>query len=294
MPGDWNGDWDTVRGQWNSVHDDVERGRPSHDERAARGWLRLGRSTPVLFTGVAGSGKTMLNNALMRPNRIDAADSSRSKDIEKQRTVFGSGRKRIQASVVVIPGQMYSPERGSGLAATLTGKASPTGIIHVVCWGHNRIWSPGSETDIGDALRSEDPSFNPDSELARERMREFHLVSELAEFREICGLIEDGAAKRLSWMIVAVCQCDLYWNRIEQARDYYIPRETRTDNQFCKRLRDLTKERTSIRIAVLPMSSRRISYRPLREMPMQRPTLDDVQIGILRNRFSSTLRDFLG
>ncbi|GAA0685526.1 hypothetical protein GCM10010193_44280 [Kitasatospora atroaurantiaca] len=279
--------WTSIRSRWESIRQAVDGTLPSPGMGAALGAGRLGLSVnPVAITGEPGAGKSVLYDALTQAIRTGDRDSRRSPDSEKHRTAFRSGSRRSQASVVVIPGQA-SEERERALAATMGGTASPHGIIHVVCWGHNRTWQRSGQRDIEEALRREHPDVD------RESVRAWHLRKEADDFRDLCErIIEKRAAKRLRWMIVAVSKCDLYWDRIDQARDHYIPGETGNESEFCTQLRDLADE-TSIDIAVLPMSSRLIRHQFLPGLPTQLFQLDDEQLGVLRTYFSDSLQGFL-
>nr|MDT0664158.1 hypothetical protein [Micromonospora sp. DSM 115978] len=157
--------------------------------------------------------------------------------------------------------------------------ASPHGIIHVACWGHNRVWQLGEQRAIDDTLRGEVPNVDLES------VRAWHLRKELAGFQHLCEEIVEGRiATRLRWLIVAVTKCDLYWDRIDEARDYYLPGGSGRESEFAATLRELVA-RTSVEVAVLPMSSRLIRHQFL---PRLRP------LGVLRTHFCDSLQRLLG
>jgi hypothetical protein len=280
-------DWDKARFRWESVRQAVDGAYVAPVGGSVLGTRRLGLSVnPVAITGEQGAGKTVLYAALAQAIRIGDKDSTRSPDIEKRRAVFRLGSRRAQVSVVVIPGQA-SEERERGLSATMGGTASPHGMIHVVCWGYNKTWQRRGQREIDLALDAEDPDFDQES------VREWHLRKEAEDFRDLCErIIDQRAAKRLRWMLIAVTKCDLYWDRIDLARDHYIPGGTGNESEFCTLLRDLADE-TSIELAVLPMSSRLIRHQFLPQLPPQLSQLDDEQLGVLRSHFSNTLQRFL-
>jgi hypothetical protein len=285
-----SGGWHDIRARWESIRQAVDEADPASGG-AGLGRGRLGLSmNPVAVTGEAGSGKTVLYDALVQAIRTGDRDSTRSPASEKHRAVFRSGSRRAQASVVVVPGQA-SEEREHGLSVTMDGTASPRGIIHVVCWGHNRVWQASGQRAVEEALRAEYPGVDQES------VRHWHLRKEVEDFRDLCErIIEQRAARRLRWMIIAVTKCDLYWDRIEAARDYYIPGGipggTHYESEFCALLRDLAAK-TSIGLAALPMSSRLIRHQFLPRLRPQLFQLDDAQLGVLRTHFSSTLQGFL-
>ncbi|GHD42178.1 hypothetical protein [Streptomyces galbus] len=280
-------DWDNVRSRWESIRQAVDGAYPAPGDGSSLGKGRVGLAkNPVAITGEAGAGKTVLYNALAQAIKTGDGDSTRSPDSEKHRTVFRSGSRRAQASVVVIPGQA-SQERELALSATMGGTASPQGIIHVVCWGHNRTWAASGRRAIEQTLRAQNPDFDEES------VRAWHLRKEVEDFRDLCERItEQRAAKRLRWMLIAVTKCDLYWDRIDLARDHYIPGGAVPESEFCTLLRDLADE-TSIRLAVLPMSSRLIRHQFLPRLRPRLFQLDDEQLGILRSHFNSALGGLL-
>ncbi|NEE06488.1 hypothetical protein G3M58_08545, partial [Streptomyces sp. SID7499] len=99
-------------------------------------------------------------------------------------------------------------------------------------------------------------------------------------------------AKRLRWLIVAVSKCDLYWDRLDEARDHYIPGRARRESPFAALMRDLENE-TSLRLSVLPMASRLIRHQYLPGLPVGTSQLDDAQIGALRTHFGQELQTFI-
>ncbi|NEB89714.1 hypothetical protein G3I43_37025 [Streptomyces anulatus] len=278
--------WENTRSRWESVRHAVDGGGPGAGAAATALHGRLGLSVnPIAVTGEAGAGKTVLYDALTQAIRRGDSDSSRSPDIEKHATVLRSGSRRIRAAVTVIPGQL-STQRERALQDTMRGDASPHGIVHVVCWGHNRIWQRGSQRDVQEALAA-------DGAVDQEAVRNWHLRKEAADFRLLVDAIIDGQlAKRLRWLIVAVSKCDLYWDRLDEARDHYIPGRARRESPVAALMRDLENE-TSLRLSVLPMASRLIRHQYLPGLPVGTSQLDDAQIGALRTHFGQELQTFI-
>ncbi|MBT2896475.1 hypothetical protein [Streptomyces sp. McG3] len=278
--------WENTRSRWESVRHAVDGGGPVAGAAAATLHGRLGLSVnPIAVTGEAGAGKSVLYDALTQSIRTGDSDSSRSPDIEKHATVLRSGNHRTRAAVTVIPGQL-STQRERALQDTMRGDASPHGIVHVVCWGHNRIWQRGSQRDVHEALAA-------DGDVDQEAVRNWHRRKEAADFRLLVDEIIDGQlAKRLRWLIVAVSKCDLYWDRLDEARDHYIPGRARRESPFAALMRDLENE-TSLRLSVLPMASRLIRHQYLPGLPVGTSQLDDAQIGALRTHFGQELQSFI-
>ncbi|MFF9011973.1 hypothetical protein ACF09C_03245 [Streptomyces sp. NPDC014870] len=280
-------DWDQIRGLWESIREGVGDGRPPPAASAAvsRGGPKLS-GNPVSITGEAGAGKTVLCGALLQAIRSGDPDSRKSPDIEKHKAVIRAGGRRTQTAVTVIPGQL-SLEREQALTDTMRGEASPHGIIHVTCWGHNRIWLRSDGRDVRDELAA---AGGPVDE---EAVRAWHLEKESLDFRVLADAIIDGElAKRLRWLLVVVSKCDLYWDRLDEARDHYIPGGAPTDSRFAASLRDL-RSQTSLRLGVLPMASRLIRHEFLPGIDDGVSRLDDSQIGVLRGHFNHHLQRFI-
>jgi hypothetical protein len=279
-------EWDELRSRWENIRQAVDDALlPSGSATLGRGRISLS-TNPVAVTGEAGAGKTVLYDALVQGIKTGDRDSTRSRDREEHRAVFAAGSRRSQASVEIIPGQQ-SKAREEAQAATMEGTASPHGIIHVACWGHNRVWQLGEQRAIDDTLRGEVPTVDLES------VRAWHLRKELAGFQHLCEEIVEGrVARRLRWLIVAVTKCDLYWDRIDEARDYYLPGGSGRESEFAAALRELVA-RTSVEVAVLPMSSRLIRHQFLPRLRPQFFQLDDTQLGVLRTHFCDSLQRLL-
>ncbi|MFJ9319665.1 hypothetical protein [Streptomyces globisporus] len=278
--------WENTRSRWESVRHAVDGGGPGAAVGAATLHGRLGLSVnPIAVTGEAGAGKSVLYDALTQSIRTGDGDSSRSPDIEKHATVLRSGSRRTRAAVTVIPGQL-STQRERALHDTMRGAASPQGIVHVVCWGHNRIWQRGAQRDVHDALTA-------DGVVDQEAVRGWHLRKEAADFRLLVDAIIDGQlATRLRWLVVVVSKTDLYWDRLDEARDHYIPGPPGRESVFAALLRDLENE-TSLRLSVLPMASRLIRHQFLPGLPARTSQLDDTQIGALRTHLGQELQTLI-
>jgi hypothetical protein len=289
--------WSGARARWESVRDAVESGgAPDNAEVgvfAPEGAPGIAIN-PIAVTGIAGGGKSVFYDALVQAIRSGDRDRTRSREIEKHRVRFGRGRWQQRAAVAVIPGQ-ESQERESSLDETMRRDASPHGLVYVTCWGHNRIWQRSDQREVTDQLTADGKP------LTVEAVRQWHLDKELLDFRTLVDEIIDGQlARRLRWMIVAVSKVDLYWDRLDEARDYYLPGGPKTylpDGRekpvpFAQLLTDLELE-TSLRLTVLPMASRLIRHTVLPELPKLTSQLDDAQLGVLRDNFGGALQRFI-
>ncbi|MFJ4094854.1 hypothetical protein ACIPYS_24975 [Kitasatospora sp. NPDC089913] len=283
--------WDDLRRRWQDAYEAVENGDDEDDEGVRLTPTGLGASVnPIAVLGEPGAGKTVLYKSLSLAYRGGASDSTISPRPEKHQSLLRiDGAKQLRLSVVVIPGQA-SHEREQAMRETMLGDASPRGIIYVTCWGHNRIWHRGVQQEVQETLEYEHGT------VTAEDLREWHLEKERADFRELVyRIIDKEVAKRLEWLAVVVSKADLYWDRLDEARDYYIPGGPGgpgAESRFCRLMRDLEKE-TRLRIAVVPMSSRLIRYKPLPGLGAQRSLLDDPQLGPLRRNLGRTVQELL-
>lgn len=103
------------------------------------------------------------------------------------------------------------------LSWTIEGRNAPVGLIHVVSWGHHRLWREEDDK----ALQEVNPA--PTREGNEELRREL-LQLEIEDLRGVCERLKaPSVQQRLRWLVVAVAKCDLFWSELDRARDYYIP-----------------------------------------------------------------------
>ncbi|MGP3953905.1 hypothetical protein [Streptomyces sp. 7N604] len=284
--------WDEVRAGWEAAVRAAEgTGHPQNEEYGAgRAGLGLARR-PIAFTGEPGAGKTVLFDALAQRVGPDDDLKGRSPDREEKHTVFMLGSMRIRVSVMVVPGQ-ESAQRERAMNRVLSDNAAPEGIIHVVCWGHNKVWDRRGQNALEDGVRGAGTGITPDA------VREWHLLKERRDFEDLCDRIKETRAveRRLKWLIVAVTKSDLFWNDIDSARDYYIPDGDATgpgdESRFCTALRDLA-EGSRLRIAVVPVSSRLLRHSFGGGLPPRMSVLDELGARGLRKHFYRTLKGLL-
>lgn len=215
--------------------------------RVKRLWVRRA-NTPILITGRSGAGKSALYGALTGEVGL-GYHTDVSPDWERHRVVLKTPRTRARAAVIVVPGQ-ESEERTRALDHTLRKGHAPEGIIHVVCWGYNRLWSDTAHGAVRELGTTETLADN-------EKLREILLGYERDDFAEMCRLIRgETVRRRLKWMIIVVAKAGLYWDRHPEVGDYYLPG---VDSR--SRFRDVlgglvTGERTlPPRIVIVPFSA---------------------------------------
>ncbi|MFE1171130.1 hypothetical protein [Streptomyces sp. NPDC058773] len=284
--------WDVIRASWDATARAVGGAgrRPVGEFLARRAGFGLARHA-VALTGEPGAGKTVLFDALSQEVRLGDTEKGRSPDREEGHRNFLLGSLRVRVSVMVVPGQ-ESVQRERALNRTLSGRTSPQGIIHVVCWGYNKMWDRRGQQAMERGVRDSAGTLSPDA------LRAWHLEKELTDFEDLCDRITQtrAAERSLRWLLVAVTKSDLYWDGIDEARDYYIPGGSAVpsagESGFCTALRDLA-DHNDLRIAVVPMSAQLIRHTFSETLAPQLSRLDSVGVGELRDGFYRTLKELL-
>jgi hypothetical protein len=139
-------------------------------------------------------------------------------------------------------------------------------------------------------------------------LSEWNRQAELDEFRQVCEVVRGVWGQHPSmWLVIAVAQTHLFWDRIEDASKYYVPEqptETRpavephqdeAESEFRQDLRDLVedmREPGQARVAILPVASYPQQYRFDSRMPIVRPLLTPAESRNLMGTFNATLGEF--
>lgn len=248
----------------------------------------------IAFTGEPGAGKTMLFQALSEGGvRLGGEETKKSLVPEMGHRNLVLGSLRIRVSALVVPGQV-AQERDRAMTRILSEHTSPKGIIHVVCWGHNKVWNRANQNVVERAARDSSGVLTP------EAIRSWHLEKELADFETLCERIQEtrAAQRSLRWMIVAVSKADLVWDRIDEAREYYVPdadaaaQPPPSESGFRTALRDLA-DHNDIRIAVVPISSQLLRHSFSDSLRPRLSQLDSTGVGALLDHFYRTLKELL-
>ncbi|MFD5558877.1 hypothetical protein ACFWIA_34265 [Streptomyces sp. NPDC127068] len=289
--------WDETRAGWDAA---VRAADATGRRRTSSSDIRAGRARPGLvrhtlaFTGEPGAGKTMLFDALSEGGiRLGGGETTKSLTAESGHRSLVLGSLRIRVSALVVPGQV-AQERDRAMNQILSEHTSPKGIIHVVCWGHNKVWNRSNQNVLDRTAR--DGSGN----LTQESVRSWHLEKEAADFEQLCDRIQEtrAAERSLRWLVVAVSKADLYWDRIHDARDHYIPGSDTSaqppagESAFCTALRDLA-DQTDLRIAVVPISSQLLRHTFSDTLRPQFSQLDSTGVGALLGHLYRTLKELL-
>jgi hypothetical protein len=293
--------WDDARRYWlelEAAADDSTDTRHGAQTLIKPMWsLSLRRpTTPICVTGLGGAGKTILYQTLIGKVGNDYIPPGRSLAAEQHKTVIKNDKRTIRAGAVVVPGQQ-SQERSIALGKMFENGNFPAGIIHVVCWGYNRIWEAGDRAAVSEQLLAEKKQVNIDS------VRDWNRTRELEDFAATCELLKDAWEhhSRL-WLIIAVAKCDLFWTDLNLARDYYIPRSgasaaiQNSESEFCSALRDLVQyvgESNLNKLAVVPVSCYPQAYKFDRTVTQQTSS-DSARTAALVNRFRMLVGEFCG
>lgn len=280
--------WDDVRQGWNEIVASVDSHRPWADSIPRARSLRLRRANiPIAVTGRPGAGKTVLYDALA--GRVGGLGyrTTRSRAAERHRLLLGGRRM----AMFVVPGQESNAREDAW--RTVFGQrrflpqSGPVGVVHVVCWGYNKLWRRESD----EALKF----INPDAtEQGNERFRSHLLSEEVDDFAELCrGFAAEPVQRRLRWLIIAVAKSDLFWPRIDEVRDYYIPGGNAS--AFNAVLGSLASGQRTLpeRIAVVPFSAHPESHDYADGLLRTPSALDNLQATALRNSFYDVLEGLM-
>jgi len=246
---------------------------------------------PIAVTGHRGTGKTLLYDAIVGNVGTNYVPSGKSQGAEPHRVILSARSSKTRCEVIVVPGQL-SAERDDALDSMMTDGAFPTGLIHVTCFGHNTVWHSSDRATVGGELALGARG------LSQEAVRLRNLEQEALEFEDLCNRLRDAWYRKSGvWLIVAVAKCDLYWSRIGEARDYYLPGCGSADSRFAAALQGLVKhvgEANFAGLAVLPLSCYPEAHEFDPTLPKSRPELDQRQATVLVDRFRTVIGDFCG
>jgi hypothetical protein len=278
--------WSEARTTWDNAMHRVATADPSAETqvRLKRLWLRRA-NRPILVTGRPGAGKSALYGALTGKVGL-GYHTDMSSDWEPHKVKLKTPHKRARAAVIIVPGQQ-SEERVKALDRTIRNGRAPEGIIHVVCWGYNKLWSDsadGTVRELGTA----------DTLVDNENLRDTLLGYERNDFAEMCQLIRaDHVRRRLRWMIIVVAKADLYWNRQSDVRNYYIPGDGQS--RFADILGGLVAGDRTLppRIAIVPFSGFPQAHTYAHGLYRTPADLDLVQATALRNNLYDVLEGML-
>jgi hypothetical protein len=228
----------------------------------------LRRSVPILVTGTGGAGKSTLVGAVFGRVTEHSIPTTRSarEEVEFGRVttppaggrilgIFPRRRRRAgdRITVVVAPGQ-HGTARTDAYEGALGDGHSPTGVIHVVCWGYNQLWVDQSSVQV------EVAATRPSPEAQIEHLRAGCLDEELRDFQETRARIATAwqqPSNEKRWLVLAICKADLYWHQRHEAVTYYTAGPFKTQLDALRR-----SVPGDVRMTVLPVSAQPLSYVP--------------------------------
>ncbi|HYG96358.1 MAG TPA: hypothetical protein VD741_04545 [Solirubrobacterales bacterium] len=181
-------------------------------ETSKRHWFPWISRVPVVIMGGPGAGKTAIWSKLTgRP-----AANAMSTKVDKG-YFFGRRGLRRTLTVTTIPGQ-DSEQRYLDIDRYFGIYTAVHGVIFVASFGFDQIWPDESEVTAAEL----DP-------FTIEELSTRNIRRELKSFQETCNRIRHKHAVaadpffKPKWLLVLVNKVDLYWDAIDQARDYYAP-----------------------------------------------------------------------
>jgi hypothetical protein len=280
--------WSETRESWDRAISAVAaEGQPAPSRvRVRRLWFRRA-NVPILITGRPGAGKSALYDAITGQVGALGYRTAKSPDWERHRVVVRTPRTRTRAAIIVVPGQ-DSDRRERVLDKTLRHGHAPEGIIHVVCWGYNKLWSDTADGTVRELQMTPTHASN-------EEMREEMLERERDDFAKMCELIRgEGVGQRLKWMIIAVAKADLYWARKVEVRDYYIP-GTGARSPFKDIIGGLVAGNGTLppRISIVPFAAHPEAHVYAHDLYRTPAQLDNVQATTMLDGFYGTLEQAL-
>jgi hypothetical protein len=277
--------WTSVTQRWSEAISAAISGRVSETVNLRQQLIQILATGRIVATGMRGAGKSAIYAALAdKPYK-----RGESKKVERHRVKVTRGGITFRARFAILPGDRSSRPRRAGIARIFEDENYPLGVIHVVSWGLAEVWDPGGRQQILKFLRFKRKSEN--LEGVRERLR----TQELEDFRRTCDLLEiawSGKGDEV-WLIIAVTKCDLYWDNIDDARQYYIPGDDPdSDSPFAAKLRTLANDVGLPRLAVLPVSSREDPFIFTDKIRVQPAKRKENWRAALLSQFRNTMGEF--
>lgn len=188
----------------------------------------LGKKATIIFTGLAGSGKTTLFDCLSgRTEQANYKPPRRSTEVEKRQKevpadpVHDNPKKRL--AYVVIPGQ-ESSIRQIAFEELFAGKQEIAGVIHVVSSG-----LPTLRENVAMQVLAEKGIDTI------EKFRAYQAQAELDDLDLTCKTIERymTASRKPIWMLIAVNKIDLFPTTLEHEMSSY----SKATTPFAERLK---------------------------------------------------------
>lgn len=187
-------------------------------------WRKVFGKKNIALTGLAGAGKSVLFDYLRGEGFKQGYKPPKpSQSVEKGKVRKSNKRMAIS----VLPGQIDSP-RVQGINEIFLGKKSVDGVIHVVSNGFIE-----ERSSVARNLLIKETGLE-----TIEQFRQHQLEAELKDLDETCENIRQSIHKhqKPKWLLVAVTKVDLFYDKLDEAREYYSPHGK---SKFVKRLKEL-------------------------------------------------------
>ncbi len=175
----------------------------------------FGKSTSIAFTGMEGVGKTVLLDHLTgKALKIDYQNPDQSQKVEKGKIRLPGQRLKIS----VVPGQDANP-RLVAIDDLFSGKKPVEGVVHTVAFGFASI----RNADIQNSL------IKNHKMTTFSKLNKYLLDKEFEDLASTCQAIRDAHRKyhKPMWLILAVDKIDLYYSKLDGAREYYCKQSSR-------------------------------------------------------------------
>jgi len=202
-----------------------------HREQIASIWditiaFLLGRKSRIAFTGVSGTGKTVLFDCLTGLALKQDYSPPKLSSREEERGRLDAKKKRI--ALTVVPGQAASTTRIDTLEKLFDPEDPVEGVVHVVANGFIEVRGVTAREALAREVGLD----------TLEKFRNEQLNEELSHLSELCQDIRrcQNKSRRPKWVLVAVTKADLFLPQIENARLYYSPA---SNSAFASRLKQL-------------------------------------------------------
>lgn len=296
-----DGYWEEVRRRWaasikagnDSLIDNSAQLRHKRFQR-----IRIRSYTQIAITGRQGCGKSVIYDAIA--GRIGESYRFPPQTEKPDDWLVKTGRDKRRSGVFIIPGQLDSADQEQAFNTMFRNGNYPHGVIHVVNWGYDWIWHEENRRAVVEYLQGTRADLN------LETLREENLREEFNYFSTICNLVKDAWQTRPPgvWFIVAITKSDLYWSKMDEVMNYYLPDRDDDDDttQFRSALSNLvtTLHHGGLRrLAVLPVSSvlTPFDFSASTDFPFQNeifaaPSMQDTQRQALLSRLQLTIGEF--
>jgi GTPase SAR1 family protein len=191
-------------------------------------WSKVFGKNRIVFTGLSGAGKSVLLDFLTGKGFEQGYQPPKpSQSVEKGKLSKTLKKDKPRMALSVIPGQDDFP-RLQSLDEIFLGKKGVDGVIHVVSNGFVEERS----------LEARNLLIKETKLQTIEQFRQYQLKKELTDLNETCEIIRKSIHKhrKPKWLLVTVTKSDLFYDKLNEAREYYSPNGK---SKFAKRLKEL-------------------------------------------------------